>query len=151
MIKHLTMALLLLTPVAQAADTVAPMITLDPPVSITNESDTPLYVQYYAEMKHLPHLIKSSQKVPAKAKGLKASGIFYYAKQDTQSGKMDQDNKVTVHVYSAKQPRTLLAQKVIHLKLWDASDIEKDELETLEISIGEDYSLDIEVQGPQNE
>ena len=133
--------------VAHGADTVAPMIT-DPPVLVTNQTAEPIYVQYYAEMAAFPHIVKSGQRVPAGAQNFRAHGLFVYAQEGFASGMRDQDNKITIQVYTDAQPRELLAMTVFHKELWDAQDIEKDEFETLYIVFGEDHTLDARLEDP---
>lgn len=148
-IGFLTLLFVIATTV-HGADTVAPMIT-DPPVLVTNQSSEPIYVQYYAEMSAFPHIVKSSQRVPAGAENLRAHGLFVYAQEGFESGMRDQDNKITVQVYTDAEPRELVAMTVFHKELWDAQDIENDEFDTLYIVFREDQTLDVRLDDPTGE
>jgi len=141
------LAVLFVAGAVHGADTVAPMIT-DPPVLVTNRSAEPIYVQYYAEMSAFPQLVKSGQRVPAGAENFPAHGLFVYAQQGFESGMRDQDNKITVLVYTDAQPRKLLAMTVFHKELWDEQDEEKDEFDTLYVVFGKDHTVDARLEDP---
>jgi len=120
----------------------------DPPVLVTNQTAEPIYLQYYAEMAAFPHIVKSGGRVPAGAENFRAHGLFVYAQEGFESGMRDQDNKITVQVYTDAEPRELLAMTVFHKELWDVQDIEKDEFEILYIVFRRDQTLDASLDDP---